>query len=721
MKKLLLSLICLLALGLPGVAAAARWSYDISNDYDSPSWLTMIKNSDQKNNIAPTSIDPADASIGTIEWIYAFTGNATTINKNGTTPKGITMGSAANPFSTVTFTTKGFANKRITKVDIVIASVSKKCCYNVSLNNGLYSNEIEKVLYQNNSGSSDTPATATFTPNCIGEELSFTITQTGTTSNTKGGFKFCSVTVEYEDNSIPPVDETKVAVPIASVNDNVLNEESIVYVNDEIVLSCTTEEASMKYTLEGEETYIEDNYTAPIKLTKEGIYTLSVTSSKEGLENNYLSLIFEVSRRQAELSFSVDNVVAYLDAADEFIVPSLYNPASLPVTFLSMEESVAKVDESTGYVTIIGEGKTTVHAIFEGNDEFKIPVEDPYYTLTVYANKPNTVVDYILVTDQSEIVAGGEYLIAAATTNKLLTTTSNDNNTNRKATVFSIVNDNHISNIPNECQIVTLSASDDIDGAFNLQCGENIYLAATGNSSATKNQNYLGTVTTPGDNTAATIQIENGIVKITYSKATGKTGKYLRYNGQGTNSLFANYVSTSMESGYENLRLFRKHEHVIPALPVIYVNDEAIEESKNAVGINVNDPSETVTIRFEHPAGHDIYVSHDIRNWGQSEAYAAEEEDTTDPNAKDGFEKYNGETINLNTASHTISFYAHDGVVESPVRTIVFSIATDVEGIASDDAKGNVKYFNLQGVEVDNPAEGIYIRVANGKAEKIIK
>lgn len=45
----------------------------------------------------------------------------------------------------------------------------------------------------------------------------------------------------------------------------------------------------------------------------------------------------------------------------------------------------------------------------------------------------------------------------------------------------------------------------------------------------------------------------------------------------------------------------------------------------------------------------------------------------------------------------------------------------DVENGEAIEEEGDARYFNLQGLEVKNPGEGIYIRVANGKATKILK
>ena len=48
--------------------------------------------------------------------------------------------------------------------------------------------------------------------------------------------------------------------------------------------------------------------------------------------------------------------------------------------------------------------------------------------------------------------------------------------------------------------------------------------------------------------------------------------------------------------------------------------------------------------------------------------------------------------------------------------------ATTETGITGIEAEnGEAVYFNLQGVRVENPENGIFIRVQNGKAVKIMK
>ncbi len=61
--------------------------------------------------------------------------------------------------------------------------------------------------------------------------------------------------------------------------------------------------------------------------------------------------------------------------------------------------------------------------------------------------------------------------------------------------------------------------------------------------------------------------------------------------------------------------------------------------------------------------------------------------------------------------------------VPSSSATITLSksnVVTGIEGITIDSSQNNVKYYNLQGVEVDNPSNGVYIKIEGSKATKVI-
>lgn len=53
-------------------------------------------------------------------------------------------------------------------------------------------------------------------------------------------------------------------------------------------------------------------------------------------------------------------------------------------------------------------------------------------------------------------------------------------------------------------------------------------------------------------------------------------------------------------------------------------------------------------------------------------------------------------------------------------NTISFTGDIDTSVAEIETSEDNVRYYNLQGVEVEKPVNGLYIRVANGKSEKVL-
>lgn len=81
---------------------------------------------------------------------------------------------------------------------------------------------------------------------------------------------------------------------------------------------------------------------------------------------------------------------------ESFSAPTLTNPHGLTVTYASSATDIATVDSSTGAVTLVAAGSTTITATFEGNDSYK--AGSASYTLTVTPAAASTV---------SEILADG--------------------------------------------------------------------------------------------------------------------------------------------------------------------------------------------------------------------------------------------------------------------------------------------------------------------------
>ena len=69
------------------------------------------------------------------------------------------------------------------------------------------------------------------------------------------------------------------------------------------------------------------------------------------------------------------------------------------------------------------------------------------------------------------------------------------------------------------------------------------------------------------------------------------------------------------------------------------------------------------------------------------------------------------------TTAGSVPFYAS---LDRNHLLVAFSTETIATGVEEIEATGKVVYFNLQGVRVDKPAKGLFIRVRGGKAEKVV-
>ncbi len=86
----------------------------------------------------------------------------------------------------------------------------------------------------------------------------------------------------------------------------------------------------------------------------------------------------------------------------------------------------------------------------------------------------------------------------------------------------------------------------------------------------------------------------------------------------------------------------------------------------------------------------------------------------------EGYTKYEGEPITLTNNMKSVTYYAEDNATGAKSEPVTYAIDF-LSGIAGIEAEaGEAVYYNLQGVRVENPVKGLYIRVANGKSQKVI-
>ena len=72
--------------------------------------------------------------------------------------------------------------------------------------------------------------------------------------------------------------------------------------------------------------------------------------------------------------------------ADDNVYPTLTNPNSVSVSYVSDNSSVATINETTGEITLVGDGYTAISAAFAGDDNYQ--AQTVSYTLDVQKPLP---------------------------------------------------------------------------------------------------------------------------------------------------------------------------------------------------------------------------------------------------------------------------------------------------------------------------------------------
>ena len=173
-------------------------------------------------------------------------------------------------------------------------------------------------------------------------------------------------------------------------------------------------------------------------------------------------------------------------------------------------------------------------------------------------------------------------------------------------------------------------------------------------------------------------------------------------------SYYAIDMSTGNRSEEINYMFFiTLPEPVAPELPELKAEGAQIEDGF----INCKD---NLTINFEVPEGIHVYYS-------LGTAVDAPKRAHGDADEHKDFTKHDGKDIELTGAHKTLSFYACDPAtgLHSDTTTYTLNIATGIADIDADDP--DAIYFNLQGVQIAKPENGLYIRVQKGKSEKMMK
>ncbi len=351
---------------------------------------------------------------------------------------------------------------------------------------------------------------------------------------------------------------------------------------------------------------------------------------------------------------------------------------SLKYWFGDDETAATTVNGSSATVTITE--ACTLNAIAIGEGDVESGVKTASYTLTPAINTYKQITTEL--TSGKYVFMCGENFVNPVLVNNRCNFTDD----------FTKTDDEIVASEKYEFTIT-------VDGEFaTIQGVDGKYLGinAAGN-------NYF----TPGtdastENFKWKFTVDNGVV--TFASAISDTNVLAQH--MGASSLYSNFAPGVVE-GSVYPTLYKLYvAPVAPELPAPTVED-GVEVNVVDGGWRIRPEQYPVTLTFAVEDGVQMYAKQ------VTAAQTAAEDDN------DGYTALADNKLTLTKSGEEYSVYAMKDGVKSEAKTITADVPSGIAGIEAEN--GEAVYFNLQGVRVENPENGIFIRVQNGKAVKITK
>lgn len=422
----------------------------------------------------------------------------------------------------------------------------------------------------------------------------------------------------------------------------------------------------------------------------EALFTIVMSGSKAFTT---VTVTYEIAsdKDAAGLSFPESAYDAII--GETFTAPELTKATTAAVTYSSNNVEVASVDATTGAITIgTKPGTATITATAEENDTYA--AGSAKYTITVMG-KYNSVAEYFANVEKScKSYINFETVVVYANGANIYV---KENKENGAAALIYKYDSNF-----NEGDVLSagwIAECDIYNGLPELKPVTMPTVTETGAYSMHKEVNSV-----TADMVNEVIIIRN----VEFEEATPERtadNKATSFNGtiDGTSYTFrTNFIIESVAAGkYDVLAAVALYNGNIQLYPIRY--EEVLEESQvpviSAEGANEdNEFCEPITVTITAAEGATIYynLSGNVAWYTYSEPI----------------------TI---TETTTIMAYAHEeGKMDSEnvYATFTYNPELSINGIEVEN--GEAEYYNMQGVRVTNPENGMYIRVINGKASKVV-
>ena len=392
------------------------------------------------------------------------------------------------------------------------------------------------------------------------------------------------------------------------------------------------------------------------------------------------------NRSENGLAYEQDSYTATF--GEDFVSPTIINPNNLPLMYSSSDETVATVD-AEGKISLVAAGKTTITASFAGNETYKDGKVSYSLTVNKAPFKPGIPIlsenqAYYFIVFKNAESDGTNDIDSNGLKEQILTGSDYYANASNISKVYSGINGLKFSTGSKNGSI-TIALSE-----LGKVKADKIIVNAV---------NWLGTN-----------GYDAGELSVNGLEAQSLTNELAEYTFtlDGT-SLLENIILSATKRIYvKSLTIVYNLEPL--ALPEIICDQDLTNDIISATN--------NVTVNFKKVEGIDIYYKINSKDNVNTPTTRAVCEDPS----HSSYTLHQGEDIELNNTHSSIEYMACEPATgrHSALKTLALDITT---GVAEIEAAGTseVRWFDMQGREVKGqPEKGIYVRVVNGKASKVI-